>query len=527
MVWMVIKFIIQIYSFYLTHRFWDEHVQKKWEYLLARQASEYRKKAIKLGGVLIKIGQFLSTRADFMPAVFLRELTGLEDRVPADPYEHVERLLQKEWGARPEEVLSAFDKKPIASASIGEVFRGALPDGRLVAIKVRRYRIQDIFRKDFRALKLVFHILQTFTSLGKVVDLKELYREFVEVTNRELNFQKELEFANSFRQRYRDNQDIYIPMYMDELCTQHVLVMEWIDGKKVTNRSFMEAYGIDPEVIASKLFAIFLDQYLHEGYFHADPHAGNIMIQKDGSIVLLDFGMVGVIQKQDIRFFKYLIQGLIIDDYDVMVDTLEEMGFILPGADKKRLKHMIRQMVEIYKNGSFEMDHDIVHFIMQDIKEFIHEQPIQLSAKYAFLGRSASIILGILLALQPHLNIGKLARPKVKEWIGKKGIIDFISERINKTTVQPLLQFPRAMIAFLENGEKERQWEKEKQQKQQMHHLYLTLELCCFMLILTGAILLCTKLIPISGLMAYVVEGLWVVLFLILLIKHFRMVRKK
>ncbi|MDY0394284.1 AarF/ABC1/UbiB kinase family protein [Virgibacillus halophilus] len=462
-----------------------------------------------------------------MPAVFLRELTGLEDRVPADPYAHAEKLLREEWGSPPEEVMKQFDKQPVASASIGEVFFGVLPDGRKVAIKVQRYRIQDIFHKDFKALKLVFRILQTCTSIGRIVDLRALYREFVEVTNRELDFQKELGFANSFRLRYRDDQDIHIPVYMEDLCTKRVLVMEWIDGKKVTNRKFMEEHDIHPERMADKLFAIFLDQYLHEGYFHADPHAGNIMVQKDGRIVLLDFGMVGVIHKQDIRFFKYLIQGLIIDDYDVMIETLEEMGFILPGANKDKLKHMIRQTVEIYKNGSFQMNNDVIQLIMNDIKEFVHEQPIQLSAKYAFLGRSASIILGILLALQPDLNIGKLARPKVKRWIGKKGIIDFVSERINKTTIQPLIHFPKAMIAFLENGEKDRQWEKEKQQKQQMHHFYLTLELCCFILILTGTILWYLKPFPISKMAAYGWEGIWVVLFLLLLVRHFRMIRKK
>lgn len=525
-VWMAVKFIIQIYAFYFTHRFWDELIQKKWERLLARQAKEYRIKAIRLGGVLIKVGQFLSTRADFMPDVFLKELTGLEDRVPADPYIHAEKLLQQEWGAKPEEILQRFDRRPIASASIGEVFCGWLPDGRKVAIKVQRYRIQDIFHKDFKALKLVFRILDTVTSIGRIVDLHALYREFVEVTNRELNFRKELEYANYFRERYRDNPNIYIPEYIEELTTKRVLVMEWIDGKKVTNRTFMQQHQINPEHIVEKLFDIFFDQYFEEGYFHADPHAGNILIQADGRIVLIDFGMVGVIYRQDIRFFKYLIQGLIVDDYNVIIDTLEEMDFILPSANKEKLKHVIRQTVEMYKNGSHRMDADTIGQIMGDLKDFIHDQPIQLSAKYTFLGRSISIILGILLALHPDMDIGKLAKPKVKKWIGKKEIFEFISERINKNTIQPLLRFPKAVIAFLDSGEKNREWERERLKKQQMHQFYLTLELCCFMLILIGAILLYAGFFPFHHVVAYSAEGIGIVLFLLLFVTHFRMIRK-
>lgn len=523
-VWMAVKFLTQVYFFHLTHRIWDEQTRKKWNALLKKQAIEYRKKSVKLGGILIKVGQFLSTRTDFMPDVFIEELTGLVDQVPPMPFEYARSLLEKEWGTSISKHLKSIDEKSIASASIGEVYKGTLTDGSEVAIKVQRYRIDEIFHKDFTALKIVFWILSVFTSFGKKADLDSLYLELVQVMDKELDFEQELHYGNYFKERYVDNKAIHIPAYYESMCTKKVLVMDWVEGAKITDFSYIRKHHIDVELLAKTLFDFYLDQFLNQGYFHADPHAGNIIVQKNGIVSIIDFGMVSDIRKQDTYYFKKLIQGFIIDDYNKIIDTLDEMDFILPHANKTKLIKMIKQTVDMYENGSFKnMDTQMMNQLKEDIRIFVKEQPIQISADYAYLGRAVSIIFGILLRLYPDIDIEKWAKPKIKNWFSGKKFTDSIYTEIAKDAAKPLLSFPGAMLKWLENGERDRQWDKEKQQKKWMHHFYILLEGFVFILLLTGVGI--TVSVTSLSITAGLLTGVLLLIFIMVLTKHYRFIK--
>ncbi|WP_390358737.1 ABC1 kinase family protein [Virgibacillus byunsanensis] len=528
-VWMTIKFITQIYIFHFRHSVWDERTRLKWESLLIKQAKEYRDKAIMLGGVLIKVGQFLSTRNDFMPEVFIRELSGLVDRVPPSPFPYAKSLLEEEWNSELTDKVSEIGDSPVASASIGEVYRATLKDGSDVAIKIQRYRIQDIFHMDFRALKIVFWIISVFTSFGKIADLHALYRELVYVMDKELNFKKELEYGIYFRDRYKDNERIHVPFYFKRLCTKKVMVMEWVEGAKITDLHYMNKHHINVKQTAKTLFDFYLDQFLNDGLFHADPHAGNILVQKSGLISIIDFGMVGDVRRQDTHYFKRVIQGLIMDDYDKIMETLDEMNFLLPGANKKKVEKMIKQTVDMYENGSFQqMDAETMDQLKEDIRIFIKDQPIQLSADYAYLGRAMSIILGVLIHLYPEIDIGKWAKPTVKQWLGGKGITDSIYSEMAKDTLKPVLSYPRAMLNWLERGEKDRQWQKEKHQSRTMHHFYILLEGIMFTMLLIGSgFMMTVKIMAIDINVIVGVSLLAVISFLLLIVlmKHYRMIK--
>lgn len=484
-VWMAVKFIYQIYSFYVRNRIWDERTKQKWNQLLIRQAKEYRRNAIKLGGVLIKVGQFLGTRADVMPDVFIKELTGLVDRVPAMPFSYAKNLLEEEWGGDIYQYLAYIQDASFSSASIGEVYRATLKDGTDVAVKVQRYKIQDIYHMDFKALKIVFWLISTFTSFGKKADLSELYQELIYVMERELNFEQELQYGKYFREHYQAHTNIHIPYYYQNLSTQRVLVMEWIEGAKITNRNYLQKHHISVEQTAKALFNFYIDQFLSSGYFHADPHAGNILIQQDGTVVIIDFGMVGEISKQDTHYFKRLLQCFILDDYDAVIEILEEMHFILPYANKKKLKQVLQHTVEMYQSGAVkQMDTQTMEQITIDLRTLIKDQPIQLPANYLYLGRAISIIFGILTELYPGIDMEKWAKPKIKKWVGGKSLTESVYKQIVKDTVQPVFSFPRAMLDWLESGERDRQWQKEAQQTKLKHHFYLFMEICSFILVL-------------------------------------------
>ncbi|MHA6250628.1 ABC1 kinase family protein [Oceanobacillus sp. CAU 1775] len=529
---LAIKFIAKIYFFLYTNTVWDEPTNKKWNKLLQNLAIEYRKKAEKLGGLLIKVGQFLSTRKDFLPDIFINELTHLVDHVPPMPYEYAEETLKKDWRTENiEDKVKLIRKSSIASASIGEVFFGILHDGSKVAIKVRRHRIEEVFHKDFVALRMVFWLIKVFTSFGKKADLKALHRELVTVMIRELDYRQELEFGKYFTERYADFENIHIPKFYEELSTERVLVMEWIEGEKITEIAFYQKHQIDRELVSKTIFDFYMDQFLNPGKFHADPHAGNILIRHDGSVAILDFGMIGEIKKQDTEYFKLLVQGFIIENYEIVIDALDKMNFLLPNADRKKIKEVLKDTVDMYSDGSIkEMNAQTVNQIFDEVGEIIQEQPIQMPADYTYLMRAVSIVVGILYAINPEVDIVAWGKQKIKVWFGTKSIVESVAKQYVKNATEPILSYPRALLNYLESGERDRVWDQEKFYIKMRHQYYLLLEVISFMMVIGGLIITLYGYSISGSFFTYVgltMLIIFITLLNIILIFHRRMIRNQ
>lgn len=464
---MFIKIVFQLYIFNKRNKTWTADTQQKWEELLKKQASEYREKAIKLEGLMIKVGQFLSTRADIMPEVFLKELADLIDQVPPVPSHISKKILEQEWGQNLENHLSEISEKPVASASIGEVYKGKLHNGQEVAIKIQRHNIDKIIQTDFKALRIVLWITRTFTKFGKESDTKALYKEIVSIIGNELNYQKELKNGQYFQKRFSDSEDYYIPQFYEEFSTRKVLVMEWIEGRKVTDLSYLKKHNIDRKVTAHRVFQFFVDQLLDYGMFHADPHQGNILVTNEGMIVILDFGMVGEISRDESAKIRKMIQGFVLDDYELAIDQLQELGFLLPHANKFKLASLLKTYIDMYLDqGVKALDQETVEEIFRDLKEIVREQPIQLPAEFAFLGRAASIGVGVLTIIDPDIDFMELGKPVVVSWLDESDEDQgSIKMQVLKDSVKPLLSLPRNINTWLESptyqlkSEEMRQWQ--------------------------------------------------------------------
>lgn len=528
-VWLAIKFIIKIYFFLFTHSVWDRQTNEKWEKMLSNLAKEYRIKAERLGGLLIKVGQFLSTRTDFMPDVFISELTELVDHVPAMPFEYAESVLKEEWGGSVYKPLKAINKQSIASASIGEVYFGILKDGTEVAIKVRRHRIDEIFHKDFVALRMVFWIVGVFTNFGKKTDLKSLYHELVRVMSRELDYNEERSFGEYFRERYEDYEGIHIPRFYEEWCTERVIVMEWVEGVKITDINFMKQNHLDISQISKTLFDFYLDQFLNPGKFHADPHPGNVLINRHGMITIIDFGMIGEIKKEDTEYFKLLVQGFIIDNYDIVIDALDKMNFLLPHADKKKIKETLIDVVEMYSDGSLKkLNNQTLDQLLDEINTIMKEEAIQLPADYAYLLRAISIVVGTVFAIYPDVDIVKWAKPNIQAWFGKRDIAESVAKQYIKNAADPLLSYPRALLNFLERGEHDRRWDQQKTYLKMKHQYYLLLEVISFMMIVIGVIIGLSSYSfnhPALGKAGIIIVSLFLIALNLILLFHRRMIR--
>ncbi|SER97093.1 ABC1 kinase family protein [Salisediminibacterium halotolerans] len=458
-VYMTVKFIFQLYLFHKRNPSWDATTYEQWEELLRKQAQEYRERAVQLEGLLIKVGQFLSTRADIMPQVFLDELADLIDQVPPVPPGLSMQLLEKEWGQPYTNYLSEISEQPVASASIGEVFKGQLLNGQDVAIKIQRFNIDKIIKADFKSLRIVLWITRKFTKFGREIDTKALYKEVVSTIGDELNYYKELKNGQYFKKKFEDKENYYIPQFYEEYSTRRVLVMEWVDGRKVTDMAFLRQNNIDPIATSEKLFSFFLDQLIDSGKFHADPHQGNIFVTAEGQIIILDFGMIGEITRSDSENIRKMVQGFVLEDYELAVDQLQELGFLLPHADKQRMQNLLKYYIDLYLEQDLnELDQATVEEIFEDLQAIVREQPIQLPAEFAFLGRAASIGLGVLATLNPNIDFLALGKPAVSEWLEEKGSESGPTwqKQVLTESARPLLALPKNINNYLESPKLDR-----------------------------------------------------------------------
>ncbi len=458
---MFARYIFTIYRFTRKNRPGTNN--EEFERIMIRIARDYKKKALHLEGLLIKLGQFLSIRADLFPPSVLMELTELVDKVPSSKLGESRKIIEEDWGMPIEEIISDISPRPVASASIGEVYSGILKsNGKKVAIKVQRPNIEQIIKTDFRAMRIVIAMLRR-TSLNKSTDLQSLYRQMVFVIGDELNYRTELKNGLYFKKMYETNPVIYIPSYYEEHCTNRVLVMEWIEGTRITDLDYLAEHQIDRDELARNLFLNAGEQLLFGGKFHADPHPGNVLVQSDGKIVLLDFGMIGATTPDDMRAIQRILQSFVTLDYDAIVDGLEDLRFLLPNANKQNIRQAIEKAVTFYLESDMEnVDTKLIEKVLSDIELLVRNEPIQLPAEFAFFGRAASTILGILQILSPQINLLELAKPMVRRWLDDEGKNQNRYLQIAGSYGARLLAFPRLVNDALSEPTRWRIMEQQK-----------------------------------------------------------------
>jgi len=259
----------------------------------AAPAEELAKDLEKLGPTFIKLGQLLSTRADLLPGPYLDALTRLQDQIEPFPFEEVERIVSGELGVRISKAFADFDPTPLAAASLSQVHRAYMRDGREVVVKVQRPDIRDVIVGDLEALNEIAHFLDQHTELGRRYEFENMLISLRKSLLRELDFTVEANNLHTIGQNLIEFENIIVPEPVDDFTTSRVLTMEYIAGKKITALNPLRVLEIDGGLLADELFRAYLKQFLIDGLFHADPHPGNVFLTDDDRIALLDVGMVG------------------------------------------------------------------------------------------------------------------------------------------------------------------------------------------------------------------------------------------
>ena len=457
--------------------------QAEWDKLWGSFGARFRQTLFELEGLLIKLGQILSTRADLLPPSFISQIEDLTDKVPPSDWIEIEGILEKEWGNSLQQHFQSIEKTAIASASIGEVYKGVLQDGTEVAIKVKRPNIDSIVETDFRILSIVFWLVDHLVPLPKgLMNFKVLFKEVKQVIARELDYSKELNTILTFKDRFKEMDIVQIPAVYAELSTSNVLVMEWVEGLRLTNNEAINQLPVSRQELAQRLLKVFLPQWMEPGTFHADPHPGNVLVSKEGKIILLDFGMVGELSKKDAGYFQGLIESFLAKNYPKAVECLFQLGVLLPEAESRTIERILAEFITFQPAHLKEMD---LLALKLEINNLIQSLPIQIPTRFVFLGRSVVTIEGIIRNLAPEAELLELGKPVFMEWLNTQGNNKwlFVWQWLQS---QPVFKIFHSVNEFLNAPQKMEQLKEVEQRRQFQFTMYENTKKQLFQLTLFG-----------------------------------------
>lgn len=373
-----------------------------------------------LGPTYVKIGQIMSSRVDMLPQSYCDELQKLRQNVKELDPEIAKAVIEQETGKKIDEIFSEFRDKPLGSASIGQAHYGVLKDGTQVVTKVQRPLIAEMMRKDFVLLKKLTSTLDLMSSadedgeVEKTIDLYQVIDELEKVTEEELDFRVEAENTRFFKENCIDDETkISCPAVIDELTTERIFTMTFVDGYSISKRERVIEDGYDVDEIGTNIIDNYLHQVLDIGTFHADPHQGNIMISH-GIPVWIDFGMIGRVSEKDINTIQTLILSLIDMDLDGLVNGICALGAASPKTNRAKLIEDAEVMMNKYMSVTNLDDLD-TSALLEEIMDMAAKHHISLPGKFTMLVRSIATIEGVLEEFCPQLNLFTLLTDRFME----------------------------------------------------------------------------------------------------------------
>ena len=383
---------------------------------LVKQAIWLRESLIDLGPTFIKIGQALGTRADLLPLPYVKELALLQDQVPAFPTADAFARIESELGRSVNEAYAEIDSEPIASASLGQVYRARLKSGEEVAVKVQRLDLSESISIDVAILyRLVKLTNRFFPKANENADWEGMLHEFYHTIFEELDYVKEGRNADRFRYNFRTWRAVRVPKVFWTHTNTRVLTLEFIRGTKVVDIEGLRARRISPVKVNRLLVRTYLKQLLEDGFFHADPHPGNLLVMDSGHLAFFDFGMVGRIspklQSQMIDAFFHVVSR----DVHGLGQDIIDLDFLKPGVDPETVRPVVERLFQSYLNLKL----GDVNFkeLTYDLAEVIYEYPFRLPANFTYVMRALMTLEGIAILTDPGFSFFETAKPYAKEFM--------------------------------------------------------------------------------------------------------------
>ncbi len=388
-------------------------------------AGRIRKVLEDLGPTFVKFGQVLSTRPDLLPTEFVKELEKLQDRVPPVAFPEIKEQVEKELGAPIAEVFEVFHSEPLAAASIGQVHYAMLADGEEVVVKVQRPRIRNTIETDLEIMYGLAGMLRDQINTSHL-DPVAVVDEFRRTIRKELDYTKEARNIERFHANFQDDPRIVIPRVKSELSTERLLTMEYVRGVKVSQVEVLEHQGHDLPALMNTLAECFMKQVFEDGFFHADPHPGNLMVLNGGRLAFVDFGMVGRVDEPTMQGLARMLVAITKRNVDEVILVLQELD-ALHGKPTRELRSDVIEMIDMHYGRTLKE----LNFsqIFEDLLELVHRHPVSLPTNLLFLAKAMVTVEGVGSALWSDFNVMEVAEPFATQWMEKQYSVKSIGER--------------------------------------------------------------------------------------------------
>lgn len=363
----------------------------------------------RLGPTFVKIGQTLSTRADLLPLPAMLELAKLQENVERFSNETAREIISGDLGAAPEDLYQSFNPEPIAAASLSQAYRAVLKDGRDVVVKVQRPNLGSLIARDVQILGAVADEVMEYPRLCRHTDWPGVVDEFARTIFEEIDYIREGRNADIFRRNFRSFDKIYIPRIIWRLTGRRVLTIEYVDGFRIDDTEQLDRKGINREELTKLGATFYLGQLLEDGFFHADPHPGNLRVMDDGRIGVFDFGMVGRLEPELKMHLVNALVHTVQRDYRSLVDDFVGMGFLKPDADRDALCAELTPIID----SRFSDGMSKVRFrqMLFDFSDVCYRYPFRLPSEFTYVMRALLTLEGVALTVNPRFNFIDAAMP--------------------------------------------------------------------------------------------------------------------
>jgi predicted unusual protein kinase regulating ubiquinone biosynthesis (AarF/ABC1/UbiB family) len=405
-------------------------------------ARSFRELAVQMGGVMIKVGQFLSSRLDVLPGEITEELSGLQDEVQPETFENIKAVAEAEFNAPLEEKFCYFEETPMAAASIGQVHRARLcpvagqAEPPPVVVKIQRPHIQEIVDIDMKAIRVVGGWLKFYRPISKRANVPGLIEEFSRVLHEEIDYLNEGKNAEKFAANFAESPTVQVPSVYWNFTTRRVLTLQDVQTIKITDYAAIESAGIDRVEVAERLSATYLKQIFEDRFFHADPHPGNLFVLPTGELVegekspwrlvFVDFGMTGQVSDNLYEGLREMLIALGTRDSARVIKAYQEMDVLLPGTDLDLLQKATARVFRVFWGKltpqMMDMHKEEAQKFLDEFGDLLYEMPFQVPENLILLGRCLGILSGMCSGLNPEFNVWTSISPYATKLIeGEKG----------------------------------------------------------------------------------------------------------
>ena len=377
-----------------------------------KRARWFTNELIKLGSAFIKIGQLLSARPDLIPNTWIQELSKLQDQVPNFSFLQVEDTIRDELGSKFNEIDQII-RDPVGSASLAQVHRATLKDGKKVVFKVQRPNLKELFIIDLGIMQQIAGLLQKNKNWSRGRNWVEIAKECRKVLMKELDFNCEAQYAARFRQQFLDDENVEVPEVIWDMSSEKVLCLSYLEGTKISDLEKLQSQEIDLPKIAEIGAISYFKQLVNYGFFHADPHPGNLAVSNEGKLIFYDFGMMGNISNNLQTRLGGMVKAAALRDASSLVSQLQQAGLISKDIDVGPVRRLVRLMLKEALTPPFSPN--IIEKLSGDLYELVYETPFQLPVDLIFVMRALSTFEGVGRMLDPGFNLVSVTKPYLIE----------------------------------------------------------------------------------------------------------------